>query len=131
MSHFAQIDGDNKVINIIVADQEYIDSLPDPENYKQVSINTSGGVHRNPDTGEENSKSPLRKNYPGVGWKFDPTTDSFERNHDHVHPFPSWKFNKELGYFKAPKPYPSDGKDYAWVEDDLEWQEWIDIYPDL
>ena len=47
MSHFAKIDDDNIVTQVIVAEQNYIDSgaVGDSDNWIQTSYNTHGGVH--------------------------------------------------------------------------------------
>jgi len=72
MSHFAEIDNNNIVIKVIVAEQEFIDSgaVGDPANWIQTSYNTHGGQHRL-------GGVPLRKNYAGVGYTYDPVRDAF------------------------------------------------------
>jgi hypothetical protein len=40
-----------------------------------------------------------------------------------LQPFPSWTVNMETARYEAPTPYPTDGKDYYWSEDDLSWRE--------
>lgn len=68
MSHFAEIDAENVVLRVIVADAEFVGSLPG--RWVQTSYNTSGGV--NVRGGE-----PLRKNYAGVGFTYDEARDAF------------------------------------------------------
>jgi hypothetical protein len=72
MSHFAQIDLNNRVINVIVAEQDFIDSgaVGDPASWIQTSYNTKGGVHLLGGT-------PLRKNYAGLDYTYDPQLDAF------------------------------------------------------
>ena len=72
MSHFAQIDENNIVINVIVAEQDFIDSgaVGDPASWIQTSYNTYGNVHILGGT-------PLRKNYAGIGYTYDSTRDAF------------------------------------------------------
>ncbi len=50
MGHFAKVE-DGIVTDIIVAEQEFIDSLPTDENSQwiQTSYNTRGNVHYGPD----------------------------------------------------------------------------------
>lgn len=76
MSHFAHISPDNIVYAVIVAEQDFIDSLPDPENWIQTSYNTRDGVHYGPD-GEPDGGVPLRFNYAGIGYTYDPESDRF------------------------------------------------------
>ena len=67
MSHFAKV-VNNIVTQVIVADQEWVDSL-DGE-WVQTSYNTYGGVHLLGDTA-------LRKNYAGTGDTYDSVRDAF------------------------------------------------------
>ena len=59
MAHFAKV-LDGKVIQVIVAEQEFIDTFVDetPGKWIQTSYNTKGGQHLLGGT-------PLRKNYAG------------------------------------------------------------------
>ncbi len=47
MSHFAEIDQDNIVVRVIVAEQDFINSgaVGDPRQWIQTSYNTQGGQH--------------------------------------------------------------------------------------
>lgn len=38
-------------------------------------------------------------------------------------PYESWIVNEDTCKWEPPTSYPSDGKTYIWVEDDLNWQE--------
>lgn len=118
MAHFAQIDENNIVVNVIVAEQPFIDLLPDRDSWIQTSYNTALGQH----TG---GKTPLRKNYAGIGYTYDRELDAF------IPPrtFPSWILNVNTGAWDAPVPYPKDGKEYTWNEEKLNWVE-VHIPPD-
>jgi hypothetical protein len=72
MSHFAQIDPNNIVVSVIVAEQDFIDSgvVGDPKTWVQTSYNTYAGAHKLGGT-------PLRKNYAGIGYTYDPQRDAF------------------------------------------------------
>ena len=108
MSHFAKVV--NKIVTqVIVADQNWVDSL-DGE-WVQTSYNTRGGVH-------SDGKTPLRKNYAGIGFTYDSDRDAFYS----PQPFPSWTLNEESCLWKAPKPMPEDGI-YYWDEETLSWIE--------
>ena len=81
MSYFAEINNDNIVQRVIVAEQDFIDSgvVGDANNWVQTSYNTRGGVHYGdvsgsyaPDGGVE-----LRKNYAGIGYTYDRSRDAF------------------------------------------------------
>ena len=111
MSHFAHINSENIVDQVIVAEQDFIDMLPDPNNWIQTSYNTYGGQH------PENR--PLRKNFAAIGYIYDPVLDAFIP----PKPFDSWVLNEQTGLWEAPVPYP----DYAWTIEYLwneELQQW-------
>jgi hypothetical protein len=71
MSHFARVEN-NIVVEVIVAEQDFIDSgaVGDPAKWIQTSYNTINGVHVLGGT-------PLRKNYAGIGFIYDPVADEF------------------------------------------------------
>jgi hypothetical protein len=71
MSHFAKVEN-NIVIQVIVAEQDVIDSglFGDPASWIQTSYNTRDGVHILGGT-------PLRKNFAGIGYIYDPVADEF------------------------------------------------------
>lgn len=69
MAHFAEI-VDGLVVRVVVADtQDWCEQNLGGE-WVQTSYNTYGGVHL---LGGE----PLRKNYAGVGYKYDAIRDAF------------------------------------------------------
>ena len=114
MSHFAQIDENNIVTNVIVAEQDFIDTgaVGDPSKWIQTSYNTQSGVHKLGGT-------PLRKNYAGIGYTYDSGRDAF------IPPksFASWVLNEDTCQYEAPTPMPGDGKMYNWDEATTSWIE--------
>lgn len=92
MGHFAEVKA-GVVTQVIVAEQDFIDILPNKEEWVQTSYNTRGGVHYDPETGEpsvDQSKA-LRKNYACIGGTYDKERDEFIG----VQPDPSWVLNDE------------------------------------
>ena len=81
MAHFAHINSENIVDNVIVAEQDFIDSgaVGDPDEWVQTSYNTHGGVHYQPDSRvpSDDQTKALRKNYAGIGDTYDPIRDAF------------------------------------------------------
>ena len=116
MSHFAQIDENNIVTQVIVIEQDVVDTglFGDPASWIQTSYNTSGGVHLLGGT-------PLRKNYAGIGYTYDNTRDAFIP----PKPFNSWVLNETSCLWEAPTPMPVDGKIYNWDEATTSWVEVI------
>jgi hypothetical protein len=118
MAHFAQVI-DGIVQQVIVAEQEFIDTLPDPNNWMQTSYNTRGGVHYNPDTDEPSTdqSKALRKNYAGIGYTYDPIRDAFIPEK----PYGSWVLNEDTCCWEPPVPFPNDGQMYDWDETTVSW----------
>jgi hypothetical protein len=122
MAHFAQIDENNVVVQVLVVPdaeehrgQEFLaDDLGLGGTWKKTSYNTQGGVHANGGT-------PYRKNYAGIGYTFDAARDAF------IPPKPqefnSWVLNDDTCQWQAPVPYPTDGKMYTWDEASTSWVE--------
>ena len=79
MGHFARVNVTGKVDRVIVAEQDFIDTLPDSALWVQTSYNTRGGVHYDPHTGEPSAdqSKALRKNYAGIGYTYDAQRDAF------------------------------------------------------
>jgi hypothetical protein len=119
MSHFAQIDENNVVQQVLVIDQAEIDTgnWGDPATWVQTSYNTHSGVYYTPGTGDpdpDQSKA-FRKNYAGIGYTWDGVGFAAPQ------PFSSWTKDSFSYQWSAPVPYPTDGKLYRWDEDTLSW----------
>ena len=124
MSHFAEINSENIVINVIVADQEFIDTgaVGDASNWVQTSYNTRGGVHYAPNSQTPDGGVALRKNYAGKGYTYDATRDAFYT----PQPFTSWTLANDTCQWNAPVAYPDDDKFYTWDEENTQWEEVTD-----
>lgn len=115
MSHFAKIDENNLVTQVIVAEQDVINTglFGDPALWIQTSYNTYGGVHSLGGT-------PLRKNYAGIGYTYDSARDAFIA----PKPFNSWVLDESICMWNPPTPMPvSEGKTYSWDEITTSWIE--------
>ena len=103
MSHFAEINNDNTVQRVIVAEQDFINSgaVGDSFRWIQTSYNNN-----------------FRKQYAGIGYTYDRVKDKFLS----PQPYPSWVLDDNDDW-QAPTPMPDDDKDYAWNEDTTSWAE--------
>lgn len=118
MAHFAEINLNNIVTQVIVADQEFINSgaVGNPALWLQTSYNTRGGIHYGPD-GKPDGGIALRKNYAGIGFSYNLELDAFIP----PQPYPSWILDTNTCLWNAPVPYPTDGKVYYWDESIQNW----------
>jgi len=103
MSHFAKIDKDNIVIDMIVAEQDFINSgkVGDSFLWIQTSYNNN-----------------FRKQYAGIGFTYDKANDVFIS----PKPYPSWTLDDNFDW-QPPTAMPDDGKRYIWNEDTQAWDE--------
>lgn len=103
MSHYAKIEN-NIVTQIIVADQEFIDSgaVGDPSSWIQTSYNGN-----------------IRKNFAGIGYSYDPVLDAFIP----LKPYDSWVLNPDTAIWNAPVNKPTGGINLIWNESALAWVE--------
>ena len=102
MAHFAQLDENNIVINVIVVGDEYEATYADwrkefNETYVQTSYNNS-----------------IRKQYAGIGFAYDSVKDQFVR----PQPYASWSLDADNDW-QAPTPKPEGA--YSWNEESLSW----------
>lgn len=111
MAHFAQLDENDIVLQVLVVpnDQEHrgqeflADDLGLGGTWVQTSYNGN-----------------MRKNYAGIGMKFDRVRDAFIPQQ----PYPSWILNEETCLWDAPTPMPvEEGKRFTWDEDTASWVE--------
>ena len=75
MSHFAKVEN-GKVVQVIVAEQDFIDSGVVGHGWVQTSYNTRGNVHYGQD-GQPDGGVALRGNYAGIGYTYDEIRDAF------------------------------------------------------
>ena len=128
MASFVKLGAGNKVLTVVVVsndiattEQAGIDFLNKlygtNEIWKQTSYNTIGGKHRLGGT-------PFRKNFAGIGYKYDQTRDAFIP----PKPFSSWILNEETCLWEAPVNQPEltqeqrdNNNYYEWNETNQNW----------
>jgi hypothetical protein len=111
MAHFAKIDNNNIVTEVIVAEQDFINSgvVGDSFLWIQTSFNSN-----------------FRKNFAGNGMTYDKTRDAFL----HPKPYPSWTLVEATCQWIAPTVMPDDGKRYDWNETNYQADNstgWVEI----
>jgi hypothetical protein len=116
LAHFAKLDENNLVTQIVVTDNEMPNEGYDwlqknlPGVWIQTSYNTLAGKH-------SQGKTPLRKNFAGIGFTYDKKLDAFIP----PKPYNSWILDKETCQWQAPIPMPIDENNYIWDEELATW----------
>lgn len=110
MAHFAEIDSDNVVLRVVVVPNEHETNGQD---YLANEVGLGGTWIQTSYNGN------IRKNYAGVGYKYDATLDAFIP----PQPFPSWVLNETICQWEAPISRPTDDKSYRWDESTLSFVE--------
>ena len=118
MAHYAFLDNNNIVTEVIIGRNEFEKDIDWEEYYgnlksqicKRTSFNTYAGKHKN-------GEIPFRKNYAGIGYFYDEQRDAF------IPPklFESWVLNEETCTWDPPVPMPDDGNPYGWNEETQSW----------
>lgn len=122
MAHFAKLDENNIVIQVIVVANAAIDDLPFPDS-ESVGIAFCQSLYGEDTKWKQTSyNANFRKNYVGVGGSYDETLDAFIPEKI----YPSWVLNTETCLWEAPVPCPVDDKFYIWDETT---QTWVEITP--
>jgi hypothetical protein len=117
MAHFAKVEN-GKVVQIIVAEKEVIDSGIFGHGWVQTSFNTRGNVHYGQD-GKPDGGIALRGNFAGIGYEYDDVNDIFYPQR----PYPSWILSSKTFLWEAPIPSPNVDNPYVWDEETLSWKE--------
>ena len=114
MAHFAQIDSNNKVTQVIVIDTKDSSTA---DGVEKESIGEAfcerlfGG-----DWKQTSYNGRIRKNYAGIGYTYDSQRDAFIP----PQPYPSWTLVEETCQWTAPVAMPTDGI-YTWDESTTSW----------
>lgn len=103
MAHYAFLNDKNIVTEVIVGvdETELIEGL-DPETWY--------GNFRNQTCIRTSYNGNIRKNYAGIGYKYDKDKDAFIA----PKPFSKFVLDEETCRWVPPIPYPNDGQIYIW-----------------
>lgn len=119
MAHFAQLDENNVVLQVIVVHNNEL-IAPDGSESEQKGIDFCQSLFGADTVWKQTSyNGTFRKNYASVGFTYDAVLNAFVP----PQPYPSWSLNQDTAQWEAPIPYPVDGKYYRWNESKLSWVE--------
>ena len=123
MAHFAQIDENNVVTQVIVvANKDTADANGVEKEYIGAAFceKLFGGTWK-----QTSYNGNIRKNYAGIGYTYNADIDAFVP----PKPYPSWVLNNDTAQWEAPTPMPEDAgtgeppKMYSWDEATTSWKE--------
>ena len=116
MAHFAQLDENNKVIQVIVVhnNELLVDGIELEAKGIEFCQTLFGGTWI-----QTSYNNTMRKNYAGVNFVYDRTRDAFIP----PQPYASWTLNEITCLWNAPTPMPIDDKQYTWNEETTAWVE--------
>ena len=113
MAHFAKLDENNIVTQVIVVSNDIATS-------ESAGITFINNLYGTSDTWKQTSYNDnMRKNYAGIGFTYDESRDAFIP----PKPYPSWTLNEDTCLWVSPVNYPNDGKFYDWNESATNWEE--------
>ena len=144
MGHFAKLNNNNEVIDIVVVNDNdftidgieveeiginFLNSIFNHTNWRQTSYNTRGGIHYLPNSNTPSStqEKAIRWNYAGIGYIYDEVRDVFIP----PSPYASWNLNEETYKWEAPIPMPDTAiipdfykryNNYIWNEGEMNWE---------
>ena len=117
MAHYAQIDSNNIVTQVIVIDNK---DTADANGIEKEYIGAAycerlfGGTWK-----QTSYNATIRKNYAGIGYAYNADIDAFVA----PKPYASWTLDANAQW-QAPTAMPTDGKMYSWNE---ETQTWVEV----
>jgi hypothetical protein len=116
MAHFAQLDENNVVTQVIVVhNNECLDANGVEKEHIGAAFCERLFEGRWVQTSYNGN---IRKNYAGVGYTYRADIDAFVP----PQPYPSWILNIDAQW-DPPVPHPEDGKPYLWDEPSQSWVE--------
>jgi hypothetical protein len=116
MAHFAKLDENNKVIQVIeISDSELLDNGVESE-AKGIAycVSQHGGNWK-----QTHQLGMIRANFADVDFTYDASRDAFIS----PKPYDSWVLDESVCRWTAPTAMPADGKSYIWDEPNLIWKD--------
>jgi hypothetical protein len=116
MAYFANIDSDNRVVNVIVvADSDITDEQGVEREELGVEFCKQVGEGRWIQTEMDGS---IRKSYASIGSKYLESLDAFEPHRE----YESWTLNEDSWEWEPPVPAPAETGPWDWNEETKGWE---------
>jgi hypothetical protein len=112
MAHFAQIDDNNIVTQVLV--------VPDEQQYRGQDY-LSNDLMLGGRWVQTSYNGNMRGMFAGIGYSYNQDLNTFIS----PKPFPSWILNNNLGIWESPieKPNDEEGKVWIWDEENQQWNQ--------
>lgn len=115
MAHFARLDENNIVLEVLALDNAMLLDNGVESEQKGVEV-LSNWRECWPHWKQTSYNGNFRKNYAGIGYTYDAVRDAFIP----PKPYPSWILDEDTCRWNPPTPIPTDGM-YQWDEATLAW----------
>ena len=118
MAHFARLEENNIVTEIVIVDNK---ELLDDKDAEQESLGIAFLVNLFGHTNwkQTSYNKNFRKRYAYPGCTYDKVRDAFISEK----PFPSWTLDEDTCKWKPPVAQPTTAKKHMWNEENKEWDE--------
>ena len=117
MAHFAQLDSDNKVIQVVVVDNA---EITDENGVEQEALGIQflrNLLGQDTNWAQTSYNNNFRRRYAGKDYIFDETRNVFLEPHR----YNSWTLDEDTLEWVPPHPMPTDGRVYIWDESITDW----------
>jgi len=113
MAHFAKLGKGNIVEQVVVVSNDIATT-------EQTGIDFLNDLYRDRNVvwKQTSYNGNFRKNFAGIGYKYDQARDAFIA----PKPYSSWILNETTCLWDAPVVKPDDGQDYKWNETIKNWE---------
>jgi hypothetical protein len=113
MAHFAKLGKGNIVEQVVVVSNDIATT-------EQTGIDFLNDLYRDRNVvwKQTSYNGNFRKNFAGIGYKYDQARDAFIA----PKPYSSWILNEDTCRWDAPVVKPDDGQDYNWNETIKNWE---------
>jgi hypothetical protein len=119
MAHFAKLDENNVVVEILVVSNDDIQNLPFPES-EAVGVAYLNSFLPEANWKQTSYNNNFRFRYAGIGYTYY-TNCGEHGGFAHPKPADNWVWAEETCEWIPPIPYPTDGINYYW---DFERNQW-------
>ena len=129
MAHFAKLNDNNVVEQVIVVDNDDIKDNSGIET-ESVGVGFCTKIFGADTKWKQTSYTrKFRKQYASAGGTYDEGRDVFidpRPTGIYNEVFNSWVYNEVTGDWDPPTPYPDDGELYSWNEETITWEIYVE-----